>query len=56
MCQPEVLLDDDGGGPHLEEAPPVVPAADAALEHLKRDISVKKNNPFFFKKIPGSFW
>ena len=29
---PEILLNDDGGGAHLEELPPVVPSADAALE------------------------
>lgn len=37
VVRAEVLLDDDGGGAHLQEAAAVVPAADAALEDLEND-------------------
>ena len=33
VVRSEIFLNDHGGGAHLQESPPVVPAADAALQH-----------------------
>jgi hypothetical protein len=48
IVSPEVLLDDDGCRPHLEEPPPAVPASNAPLQD--EDLSGQNSISFLLEE------